>query len=253
MTFCGVIINVSEYYFNPHSHEGSDRRIKKRRNDWKISIHTPTKGVTSTRPTTESSTIISIHTPTKGVTLPRHWLRWNQTDFNPHSHEGSDVWRGAYICFYIYFNPHSHEGSDCIRQRRLRRSVFNFNPHSHEGSDSKDWQRHRQPGNFNPHSHEGSDSIVWSVRSMRRDFNPHSHEGSDASDLISLVDSVISIHTPTKGVTQRRQWMSHSWEQFQSTLPRREWRFATTQEMLEDTISIHTPTKGVTLSIGRCL
>ena len=82
---------------------------------------------------------------------------------------------------------------------------YDFNPHSHEGSDSKDWQRHRQPGNFNPHSHEGSDSIVWSVRSMRRDFNPHSHEGSDASDLISLVDSVISIHTPTKGVTQRRQ------------------------------------------------
>ena len=56
---------------------------------------------------------ISIHTPTKGATdntlSHHHFLR----NFNPHSHEGSDVLlRCANDRSKRYFNPHSHEGSD---------------------------------------------------------------------------------------------------------------------------------------------
>ncbi len=78
-----------------------------------ISIHTPTKGVT-TLPGAEPPRIInfnphshegsdgdgspiqaiemiSIHTPTKGVTPLLIVIGKISTDFNPHSHEGSDV------------------------------------------------------------------------------------------------------------------------------------------------------------------
>ena len=55
--------------------------------------------------------IISIHTPTRGVT------KWQKiiikdSDFNPHSHEGSDVDKDTNSVVGIHFNPHSHEGSD---------------------------------------------------------------------------------------------------------------------------------------------
>ena len=37
-----------------------------------VSIHTPTKGVTGDQLLTEADTIVSIHTPTKGVTHANH-------------------------------------------------------------------------------------------------------------------------------------------------------------------------------------
>ena len=56
--------------FNPHSHEGSDGVIQwQQLNLKKISIHTPTKGATCLRWTSNPSWTISIHTPTKGATL----------------------------------------------------------------------------------------------------------------------------------------------------------------------------------------
>ena len=78
------------------------------------------------------------------------------TDFNPHSHEGSDNKRKLWAYSVRNFNPHSHEGSDPIllsnhlliylfqstlprRERpsvgELLRTIADFNPHSHEGSD----------------------------------------------------------------------------------------------------------------------
>ena len=76
-------------------------------------------------------------------------------------------------------------------------------------------------------------------------FNPHSHEGSDYVSLFEIPETkVISIHTPTKGVTVQKtregdpltDFNPHSHEgsdnivqavardllAFQSTLPRRE-------------------------------
>ena len=100
-------------YFNPHSHTGSDPPKRLRRQVVKISIHTPTQGVTRTYPA----------------------RRPHRRNFNPHSHTGSD--RG---CFYhgpdplFYFNPHSHTGSDPNLQARLYSGKY-FNPHSHTGSD----------------------------------------------------------------------------------------------------------------------
>ena len=120
-----------------------------------ISIHAPTRGATKYSKTTKITFEISIHAPTRGATvkiilwvststfqstLPRGERRscCNKVtvilDFNPRSHEGSDVmWlllaqrqnvfqstlpRGERLCsidnayIYIHFNPRSHEGSD---------------------------------------------------------------------------------------------------------------------------------------------
>ena len=120
-----------------------------------ISIHAPTRGATVHIMPPSADFIISIHAPTRGATvkiilwvststfqstLPRGERRscCNKVtvilDFNPRSHEGSDVmWlllaqrqnvfqstlpRGerhikTYFCNEMYyFNPRSHEGSD---------------------------------------------------------------------------------------------------------------------------------------------
>ena len=56
-------------YFNPHSREGSDYRIRCEPYYINISIHTPAKGVTGTIHTILNYQAISIHTPAKGVTV----------------------------------------------------------------------------------------------------------------------------------------------------------------------------------------
>ena len=142
------------YYFNPHSHEGSDTFYMLKFGKFVISIHTPTRGVTGT-----------------GAD-PRPGAR----DFNPHSHEGSDIF---YFSLYIQF--------------------CDFNPHSHEGSDPE------------------HGSVAW----WEYNFNPHSHEGSDQRGYYVDKSSVISIHTPTRGVTAKTG-LDNADTAFQSTLPRGE-------------------------------
>ena len=54
---------------------------------------------------------------------------------------------------------------------------------------------------------------------------------------------MVSIHTPTKGVTAQWKLLPRT-ESFQSTHPRRVWLFVLSFSLF---VSIHTPTKGVTL------
>ena len=77
-----------------------------------ISIHTPTKGATTACIRRPQCHTISIHTPTKGATTIMDAYFDVLTDFNPHSHEGSDNKRKLWAYSVRNFNPHSHEGSD---------------------------------------------------------------------------------------------------------------------------------------------
>ena len=122
-------------YFNPRSHEGSDRadersykrvqkfqstlprgerhRISKNHFSYcNISIHAPTRGATASPNNDDGSNRFQ-------STLPRGERQsgtnggYKANYFNPRSHEGSDFdaiirtgWNGN-------FNPRSHEGSDC--------------------------------------------------------------------------------------------------------------------------------------------
>ena len=65
-----------------------------------ISIHAPTKGATCILYLFHFFCRISIHAPTKGATPCVHMLPRHQIDFNPRSHEGSDLrcWRHAHHC-----------------------------------------------------------------------------------------------------------------------------------------------------------
>ena len=102
-------------YFNPHSREGSDHPLPIHRTyrqisihtpakgvtkpeaydrpEDKISIHTPAKGVTDDCAGSSKTRMISIHTPAKGVTEVKCLLLQNWNNFNPHSREGSDMFR----------------------------------------------------------------------------------------------------------------------------------------------------------------
>ena len=230
-------------YFNPHSHEGSDRNTHL----WKLRW----LEFQSTLPRREWHANIGV----KSI------LKY----FNPHSHEGSDRKVGLIISVLANFNPHSHEGSDCrfflpidlpkisihtptkgvtdlidqffklpLFQSTLPRREWlvridgflkwdDFNPHSHEGSD--------YTGTSPMFAYCGFQSTLprreWhdcsSLLIQAWDFNPHSHEGSDWIVAKASVFDSISIHTPTKGVTSCPGEPKRVWR-FQSTLPRREWR-----------------------------
>ena len=81
-------------------------------------------------------------------------------------------------------------------------------------------------------------------------FNPHSQEGSDTTIHKMERYIKISIHTPKKGVTNRSIFLFSSGI-FQSTLPRREWRWYDMILYAVWGISIHTPKKGVTVHAVR--
>ena len=76
----------------------------------------------------------------------------------------------------------------------------------------------------NPYSRAVTFQFVYQHH-VQINFNPHSHEGSDTTAYCIESTPVISIHTPTKGVTLS---MSFDCKHIQ--------------------ISIHTPTKGVTIN-----
>ena len=101
---------------------------------------------------------------------------------------------------------------------------LSFNPHTHEGCDTQTDKRPTAKISFNPHTHEGCDVTMQPIGRTRSSFNPHTHEGCDPCQMRCLLWILVSIHTPTKGVTHVRPILG---------------RMAS--------VSIHTPTKGVTL------
>ena len=147
-----------------------------------ISIHAPTRGATkcgkirgctmgfqSTLPRGERlcessygerDIQISIHAPTRGATVATSRVKGCSADFNPRSHEGSD-----------------------LSWSRSKSTPHNFNPRSHEGSDL--WQGFT--AEYNPiisiHAPtRGATLGKIDLSEPHTDFNPRSHEGSDDND-----------------------------------------------------------------------
>ena len=85
-------INDFYLYFNPRSHEGSDLlHLRCMFRLIFISIHAPTRGATVLPEDVFDCIAISIHAPTRGATRRRWIYHTCQKDFNPRSHEGSDM------------------------------------------------------------------------------------------------------------------------------------------------------------------
>ena len=90
-----------------------------------ISILAPTRGATIFGMMYTDPVKISILAPTRGATqrLPSHSPKGR--NFNPRSHEGSDVVTLHRLGIQFYFNPRSHEGSD-LKTDSLRLKNFLF-------------------------------------------------------------------------------------------------------------------------------
>ena len=76
-------------------------------------------------------------------------------------------------------------------------------------------------------------------------FNPHSHKGSDEDLKMFEKEIDISIHTPTRGVTETYWHIKIIWNYFNPHSHKGSDDIKDLCTRIED-ISIHTPTRGVT-------
>ena len=147
---------------------------------------------------------ISIHAPTKGATGVTMLMIADYSNFNPRSHEGSDILGTSEIVeIYIFQSTlPRRERQSAIMANDVPMDIsihaptkgatntkpFLFNvSHISIHAPTKGATRNvrrcgRNTSDFNPRSHEGSDasSIKWIMQRLH--FNPRSHEGSDVFD-----------------------------------------------------------------------
>ena len=165
--------------FNPHTHEGCDTVKSRTRKKKKVSIHTPTKGVTL---------------------FPTSVGRLGYS-FNPHTHEGCDRRSLPSPRGTSCFNPHTHEGCD-FNQIIVWIMTKSFNPHTHEGCDTLCHYTQASVSSFNPHTHEGCDlrrRSGWNPIYMFQSTHPRRVWRVGFWHFSPALQ--VSIHTPTKGVT----------------------------------------------------
>ena len=188
-------------YFNPRSHERSDKaagyrlstgqefqstlpREERRRQSYcitqgnNISIHAPTRGATLLPPVMQKFQGFQ-------STLPREERRVLQVDCIYHSIFQSTLPREERqrpevmkFILFMNFNPRSHERSDDTF-RIIFFFTLHFNPRSHERSDKSHSGRLKGCADFNPRSHERSDCCDRLASALVIYFNPRSHERSD--------------------------------------------------------------------------
>ena len=165
---------------------------------------------------------VSIHTPTKGVTSESYLKTLGPWSFNPHTHEGCDTAIANSDVAKRSFNPHTHEGCDLATTTGWLQSSC-FNPHTHEGCDLIDVLLLLLLLSFQS-THPRR---VWQINNRLltklRSFNPHTHEGCDI--MIALLMSHPLVFQSTH---PRRVWLVisihlYNINMFQSTHPRRVW------------------------------
>ena len=188
--------------FNPHTHEGCDNASRRGYILYNVSIHTPTKGVTSGR---------------------RHNNGRSEKFQSTHPRR---VW-----LFDFFFN-NSIAMFQSTHPRRVWQCLANDFLDSYKFQSThprRVWREKDEvndcPVSFNPHTHEGCDleSFCWKI--PLNCFNPHTHEGCDSDNFLSKSSIKVSIHTPTKGVTIILLLISVN-VGFQSTHPRRVWHLS---------------------------
>ena len=109
-------------------------------------------------------------------------------------------------------------------QIQKRVIVLHFNPYHREGGDGKTVLPWEPYSDFNPHHREGGDFKPISTKCPGNDFNPHHREGGDLN--LNILGTMIY--------------------RFQSTPPRRWWRYNLFLHKISSFISIHTTAKVVT-------
>ena len=188
---------------------------------------------------------VSIHTPTKGVTSESYLKTLGPWSFNPHTHEGCDTAIANSDVAKRSFNPHTHEGCDLATTTGWLQSSC-FNPHTHEGCDLEIRR--------NPYSLKEFQSThprrVWlgyngKTRTASLFQSTHPRRVWHIANEENAREIFVSIHTPTKGVTQT--FKPHRvTENVSIHTPTKGVTCGWWFRQLLESVSIHTPTKGVT-------
>ena len=124
---------------------------------------------------------------------------------------------------------------------------------------------------LNPHTHAGCDTVMGEDVSQRDCFNPHTHAGCDFTIVKISGILLVSIHTPTQGVTYQplnyryyyHCFNPHTHAGCDLGLPatlvvhpsfnphtHAGCDIASTPNEKKEEVSIHTPTQGVTRKSG---
>ena len=168
-------------YFNPRSHERSDKKAIE---------NSYTTGNFNPRSHERSDEV-------KAFYCEKLW------DFNPRSHERSDGLVHRRLAFLRNFNPRSHERSDRVEKYSYTIPA-NFNPRSHERSDG----RHccvRKKQKISIHA-----PTRGATRSSRQQTTPIRFQSTLPREerRVTLAACcfkvIISIHAPTRGATLLR-------------------------------------------------
>ena len=147
-----------------------------------ISIHAPTRGATASSIQYLDLGSISIHAPTRGATRKQVRPLLEPRDFNPRSHEGSDLFQLLTSQGLLYFNPRSHEGSDIDEAQLLFNSRISIHAPT-RGATCLCLDKYRL--------------IHISIHAPTR--------GATTGSGNLFGDSIISIHAPTRGATPMLQ------------------------------------------------
>ena len=125
--------------------------------------------------------------------------------------------------------------------------MYCFNPHTHEGCDLANSSTYLRIARFQS-THPRRVWPIWFVPlvvCINQFQSTHPRRVWLSMLCLVMYLLVVSIHTPTKGVTKQLA-IKASEQMFQSTHPRRVWRFGSLWPAMVIIVSIHTPTKGVT-------
>ena len=171
--------------FNPHTHEGCDSRSLSHQVTPSVSIHTPTKGVTSAAAMMWAPTGFQ-------STHPRRVWRFgiSAEHLNPlfQSTHPRRVWRTDLAPSVRIITVSIHTPTKGVTGKRSMSEALSrcFNPHTHEGCDCSSHTTYVCDWCFNPHTHEGCDHHLLGNMEMVKSFNPHTHEGCDNKQIKNI-------------------------------------------------------------------
>ena len=145
------------------------------------------------------------------------------------------------------FNPRSHERSD-IHIKFIAVMFLNFNPRSHERSDGIRDRADTVPDEISIHAPTRGATVFPFPLFYFLDISIHAPtRGATKNHLQEIRAFIISIHAPTRGATQSRQMHKRQqWNFNPRSHERSDGRYA--QLTFNGEISIHAPTRGATLT-----
>ena len=120
-----------------------------------------------------------------------------------------------------------------------RYAISSLNPHTHAGCDTVMGEDVSQRDCFNPHTHAGCDFTIVKISGILLVSIHTPTQGVTSFTAVTLQVGEVSIHTPTQGVTIDINATIHGGE-FQSTHPRRVWHYPPTELTIITSFNPHT-------------